>query len=298
MSQAYNPIIVALDLDSAGEARSLVERIGDAVDFYKVGLELYAAAGMEFVRELIAAGKKVFLERRESEIAELLARGVAVCLVDVRGTGETDPPGGRYWVEPIVEIAAEELMTGRTLLGSRLGDMRAVCDFLRMNPSLVDAGRLAVWGESFGDVNPPDYVDPPLQTKLPNELAEPIGAHLAVLTAMFNPHVEAVLARGGLTSFESLLDGPACHVCLDDIVPGVLSAGDLADVVGALAPRAVRIEAPVTGRNIRATEGRIKRDYEPAFAGYRAAPKKLRVSATHSDDVAEWLAKALASPAR
>jgi orotidine-5'-phosphate decarboxylase len=36
----YNPIIVALDLASAGEARALVDRLGDSVDFYKVGMEL------------------------------------------------------------------------------------------------------------------------------------------------------------------------------------------------------------------------------------------------------------------
>src|ERR1700720_3765041 len=51
-----NPIIVALDVETAGEARALVNRIGSAVSFYKVGMELYAAAGMDFVRELIAGG--------------------------------------------------------------------------------------------------------------------------------------------------------------------------------------------------------------------------------------------------
>ena len=55
-----NPIIVALDLESADAARALVDRLGGDVSFYKVGLELYTAAGMEFVRELIAKGKNVF----------------------------------------------------------------------------------------------------------------------------------------------------------------------------------------------------------------------------------------------
>ncbi len=52
-----NPIIVALDVDSADEARRLVAQLGTQVNFYKVGMELYAATGMEFVRELIAQGK-------------------------------------------------------------------------------------------------------------------------------------------------------------------------------------------------------------------------------------------------
>ena len=59
-----NPIIVALDVDSADEARLLVERLGGQVSFYKVGMELYAAAGMPFVRELIDGGKDVFLDMK------------------------------------------------------------------------------------------------------------------------------------------------------------------------------------------------------------------------------------------
>lgn len=72
-----NPIIVALDVDSAGTARDLVRRIGPAVDFYKVGMELYAAAGMEFARELIGSGKQVFLDLKMYDIGETVKRAVA-----------------------------------------------------------------------------------------------------------------------------------------------------------------------------------------------------------------------------
>src|SRR5438552_3149723 len=43
----HNPIIVALDVESAAEARTLVTRIGPQVNLYKVGLELFTAAGMD-----------------------------------------------------------------------------------------------------------------------------------------------------------------------------------------------------------------------------------------------------------
>jgi len=69
-----NPIIVALDFDSAESARELVERLGDAVSFYKVGLELYAAAGMSFVHELIGRGKDVFLDLKLYDIGETVKR--------------------------------------------------------------------------------------------------------------------------------------------------------------------------------------------------------------------------------
>ena len=73
-----NPIIVALDVDSAAEARALVDRLGDQVGFYKVGLELYAAAGMDFVRELQDRGKDVFLDLKLFDIGETVKRAVAV----------------------------------------------------------------------------------------------------------------------------------------------------------------------------------------------------------------------------
>jgi orotidine-5'-phosphate decarboxylase len=73
-----SPIIVALDLASAAEARGLVASLGDTADFYKVGLELYAAAGMDFVRELKGQGKRVFLDLKLYDIGEQVKRAVAV----------------------------------------------------------------------------------------------------------------------------------------------------------------------------------------------------------------------------
>lgn len=74
----HNPIIVALDVKSAASARALVERIGPRVNFYKVGLELYAAAGMEIVQQLLGEGKQVFLDLKMYDIPETVSRAVAV----------------------------------------------------------------------------------------------------------------------------------------------------------------------------------------------------------------------------
>lgn len=72
----HNPIIVALDLESAEEARALVCRVGGRIGFYKVGMELYAAAGMDFVRELMGQGKEVFLDLKLYDISETVKRTV------------------------------------------------------------------------------------------------------------------------------------------------------------------------------------------------------------------------------
>jgi orotidine-5'-phosphate decarboxylase len=71
-----SPVIVALDVASAEEARQLVRRLRPTVSFFKVGLELYAAAGMPFVRELVAAGSDVFLDLKFYDIPETVKRAV------------------------------------------------------------------------------------------------------------------------------------------------------------------------------------------------------------------------------
>jgi orotidine-5'-phosphate decarboxylase len=80
-----NPIIVALDVESAEEARALVCRLGNHIDFYKVGMELYAAAGMGIVRELLDQGKRVFLDLKLYDIPETVKRAVG----QVSSTGVT-----------------------------------------------------------------------------------------------------------------------------------------------------------------------------------------------------------------
>jgi orotidine-5'-phosphate decarboxylase len=72
-----SPLIIALDLETATEARTLVNALGDSASFYKVGLELYAAAGMDFVRELKSQGHRVFLDLKLYDIGETVKRAVA-----------------------------------------------------------------------------------------------------------------------------------------------------------------------------------------------------------------------------
>ena len=98
-------------------------------------------------------------------------------------------------------------------------------------------------------------------------------------------------------SFASMLDGPACHIELDSVVPDVLATGDIADLVAVLAPRPVRLEAFVTGRNILADAARLKKEFAPARAGYTKARGQLSIRPKESADLAAFLAKALKASA-
>jgi orotidine-5'-phosphate decarboxylase len=55
-------LIVALDVPTLTDAEAMVARLGDSVSFYKVGLQLLFAGGIDFARELAGSGKQVFLD--------------------------------------------------------------------------------------------------------------------------------------------------------------------------------------------------------------------------------------------
>jgi len=79
-------LIVALDVPTAAEARNLVECIGDAAVFYKIGLELFSAEGyFDLARWLAARGAKVFADLKLYDIQETVARATA----NLRSCGAT-----------------------------------------------------------------------------------------------------------------------------------------------------------------------------------------------------------------
>ena len=78
MTPAPDPrLICALDTPTTAEARALVDRLGDAIGFYKIGLQLFAAGGMELARELKAEGRRVFLDWKLHDIGATVEKAAA-----------------------------------------------------------------------------------------------------------------------------------------------------------------------------------------------------------------------------
>jgi orotidine-5'-phosphate decarboxylase len=74
---ARERLIVALDVPTIPDARALVVRLGDSVEFYKLGLELFMAPGFfQLLDQLRADGKKVFVDLKFFDIPETVARAV------------------------------------------------------------------------------------------------------------------------------------------------------------------------------------------------------------------------------
>jgi orotidine-5'-phosphate decarboxylase len=73
---ARDRLIVALDLATVDAARALVERLGRAATFYKIGLELAMAGGLDLARELNRQGAQVFLDMKLLDIENTVERAV------------------------------------------------------------------------------------------------------------------------------------------------------------------------------------------------------------------------------
>ncbi|HEY8032947.1 MAG TPA: orotidine-5'-phosphate decarboxylase [Methylocella sp.] len=75
---AREKLIVALDFATPQEARALVDKLGDSVSFYKIGLELAYGGGLPYAQELMKDGKQVFLDLKLHDIAVTVSRACAL----------------------------------------------------------------------------------------------------------------------------------------------------------------------------------------------------------------------------
>src|SRR6266496_974200 len=89
-------LIVALDVSTAAAAQKIVAAVGDSALTYKVGMQLYTAEGPQFVRDLVASGRRVFLDLKYHDIpntvgaavAEAAKLGVSMLTVHSSGSGK------------------------------------------------------------------------------------------------------------------------------------------------------------------------------------------------------------------
>ncbi len=95
MSDGRDRLIVALDVPTARDARHLVAALGESASIYKIGKQLFTAEGPQLVRELVASGKKVFLDLKFHDIPNTVGAAVRqaselkVSMLTVHGLGGT-----------------------------------------------------------------------------------------------------------------------------------------------------------------------------------------------------------------
>ncbi len=80
MKEERGKLIVALDVETFEAARGLIDTLGESVEIYKVGSQLFTACGPVVVRYLIARGKKVFLDLKFHDIPNTVANAVSAAV--------------------------------------------------------------------------------------------------------------------------------------------------------------------------------------------------------------------------
>ena len=109
-------IIVALDVNSRQEAVEKVKAIGDAVGFYKIGLELFTAEGPDVVKAVKDLGKRIFLDLKFHDIPRTVERAVksgaklGVDLMTIHSVG------GKAMIRAAADAAAEFGANGPKIL--------------------------------------------------------------------------------------------------------------------------------------------------------------------------------------
>ena len=107
MDALKDRLIIALDVSRASEAQKIVSEIGDAASTYKVGKQLFTAEGPQVVRDLVASGRKVFLDLKFHDIPNTVA-GAVRSAADLRISFLTvHASGGSKMLRAAAEAAAQ-----------------------------------------------------------------------------------------------------------------------------------------------------------------------------------------------
>jgi len=116
-----NPIIVALDVETAVEAREIINELRFEVGAFKIGLQLFSAAGASFVREAVAGGVKIFLDLKFHDIPNTVAKTaieiarMQIWMFNVHALGGAEMM--RQTVEQTREVCEKENLSQPKIIG-------------------------------------------------------------------------------------------------------------------------------------------------------------------------------------
>ena len=178
-------LIAALDLDSRAEAEAIIERLDGAVDFFKIGYQLfYGGDGLSLGKALLKAGKRVFFDLKLLDIDNTVEKGVAA----IAGTGATMLTVHAY---PQCMRAAVQGAAGSelTLLGVSVLTSMNDADVAEAGFARDTAGLVALRAEQAKAAGIGGLVSSPLEAEMVRSI---VGPKMSIVTPGIRPAGSAV----------------------------------------------------------------------------------------------------------
>ncbi len=208
MSDAREHLIVALDVSSAAAAQGIVAAVGESAFFYKVGKQLFTAEGPAIVRDLVASGRRVFLDLKFHDIPNTVAAAVAeaaklnVSMLTVHASG------GSRMLKAAAQTAAasvsKPLVLGVTVLTSfRDADVEEVGFSGRVVDNVLRLAALARASGCGGIVT---------SAREAAEVRRELGAGFAIVTPGIRPAGSAVGDQARVVTPSEALAAGASHI--------------------------------------------------------------------------------------
>ncbi|PCJ56912.1 MAG: hypothetical protein COA79_17390 [Planctomycetota bacterium] len=222
-------------------------------------------------------GKKRFLFERSEEILTCLKSGIAIVLIDVIGTGETEVDSLRLPDSAANNASVYLAQMGKTLIGERVKNVRSVLAYLKVRTD-IDPNNISLWGEGFSDPNGKSgakfkFEETGFRQTGPHKMnyVEAMGMIVSLFSAILSDEVKikSILARGGLISYESVLMNRYYYIPHDLIIPNILTKLDLRDVMESLRNNGCEIilEDVRDGKNRVLSNEIMKEHYSNCYSG-------------------------------
>ncbi len=210
MTDARERLIIALDVSSAAAAQKIVAAVGDSAFLYKVGKQLFTAEGPVVVRDLVASGRRVFLDLKFHDIPNTVAAAVAeaaklkVSMLTVHASGGSRML--RAATEAAVSSPAPPLVLGVTVLTSlRDGDVQEVGFSGRVMDNVLRLAQLARANGCGGIVT---------SAKEAAEVRRELGAGFAIVTPGVRPAGSEVGDQARVATPAEAITAGATHVVI------------------------------------------------------------------------------------
>jgi orotidine-5'-phosphate decarboxylase len=172
-------IIVALDVETAVDAREIIAELREDVGAFKIGLQLFTSAGASFVREVVADGIKLFLDVKFHDIPNTVAKAsvevarLGVWMFNIHALGGVEMM--RRTVENVREVCERENLSKPKIIGvtiltsSNAETLREVGIETEINAQVLNLARLTAKCELDG------VVASPLEARIIRENIEKTG---------------------------------------------------------------------------------------------------------------------------